>query len=200
MGIRNTIRAFQLPNLRTMFTVVFLYTLGFSFFTQFFPYLLVQKFAFNQSQIGDLFGYVGLMIAITQGLITGVVAKRVSPETTLKISFFALAILLYGLVMVNTSAMLYVMLTILPIVNGLTWPTSSALVSNLAGKESQGEVLGINQSLQSLGQALPPVISGLIATISADLPLIAASVVTLAAWTVFMVFYRKTEQTKFHEV
>lgn len=66
-GIKNIRKAFEIKKMRTIFAVIFLLTVGFNFFTQFFQVFLVGKFQFNQSQIGDLFAYMGIWIAVAQG-------------------------------------------------------------------------------------------------------------------------------------
>ena len=74
-GFRNIARVFQLTNMRTMFTVIFFLTFGFSFFTQFFQVFLIQKFSFSTKMIGNLFAYMGIWIALSQGGIARPLAK-----------------------------------------------------------------------------------------------------------------------------
>ncbi len=66
-GFQNIGKAFKLKHLRTIFLVVFLLTLGFNFFTQFFQVFLINKFNFSISNIADMFAYIGIWIVIAQG-------------------------------------------------------------------------------------------------------------------------------------
>ena len=50
-----------------------------------------------------------------------------------------------------------------------------------------GLLLGINQSITSLGQAIPPVIAGVITSININLPIAVGAVATLLAWAMFIV-------------
>jgi DHA1 family tetracycline resistance protein-like MFS transporter len=93
-GFRNIGRAFTLPKARTIFLVVFLLAFGFNFFTQFFQAFLIQKFQFTQSHIGDIFAYIGLWSAITQGLINRPLTKRLEPPVILSYSALLLAVAL----------------------------------------------------------------------------------------------------------
>jgi len=68
-GFRNIATSFRTPHLRTIFIVVLLIGLGFSFFTQFFSVFLFQKFSYTEKSIGLLYGWVGIWLVITQGLI-----------------------------------------------------------------------------------------------------------------------------------
>ena len=62
-GFQNSAKAFKHPQLRNIFLVVFLFTFGFAFFTQFFQVFLIKKFTYDQSDIGLLFGFIGINIA-----------------------------------------------------------------------------------------------------------------------------------------
>jgi len=199
-GFKNIEKAFHLPDLRAIFLVIFLITFGFTFFTQFFSVYLIERFNFTQGNIGDLFAYIGIWIAIAQGVVMRPVSSRFSPEAILKFSILALAIILLIMLVPQDPIYLYVIIPFMAIVNGLTFPTYTAIVSNLSGKESQGEIMGINQSIQSLGMAIPPLIAGVIAAMDITFPLIAASGITFIAWIIFVLFYRKKKPEIFHEV
>jgi len=199
-GFRNIGKAFSMPNLRTIFVVIFLITFGFNFFTQFFQVYLIEKFSFTQSQIGDVFAYIGLWIAIAQGVVVRPVSARFKPEAILAFSILALSVILIVLLIPTDPFYIYLILPLMAIVNGLTFPTYTAIVSNLSGRESQGEIMGINQSIQSLGMAIPPIIAGLIAAIDIGLTLVVAGAITFIAWLVFVLFFGKTKKEVFHEV
>lgn len=151
-GFHNIAKAFTIPNLRTMFIVVFFLTLGFNFFTQFFQVFLYDKFSFTQSGIGDLFAYIGIWIALAQGFIIRPLSRRFSPTQIFSYSALMLGIALSVLLLPDKAVYLYMVLPFVAVANGLTQPNMTAIISGLSTKESQGEVLGINQSIQSLGQ------------------------------------------------
>ena len=73
--------------------------------------------------------------------------------------------------------------------NGLTQANITALVSRSAAQSTQGEILGINSSVQSLAMAIPPIISGYIA--AAFLPeasILVSAIVIFLGWLVFLRF------------
>ncbi|MDO8469201.1 MAG: MFS transporter [Candidatus Peribacter sp.] len=199
-GFRNIRRAFQFPHLRTILFVSFLLVLGFNFFTQFFQVMLIERFNFTQSDIGNLYAYMGLWIAITQGLINRPLSRRFSSEQIVSVSAFTLAASLPFLLLPERVAFIYLVFPFIAVSNGLTHPNATAIVSNLAGPESQGEVLGINQSLQALAMALPPIIAGVIATLHPGLPTIVGSGLIFLAWMLFVFVFRKRSTQVFHEV
>lgn len=199
-GIRNIVHAFAMPKLRTIFVVVLLLTIGFNFFTQFYQDYLIVKFNFDQSDIGYLFGFVGLWIAFTQGVLIRPAVKRYAPHHILAVSVLGLSIVLPALLLPNTVLMVYFVNPFVSIFQGFTLPNLNAVISNLAGRESQGEVLGISQSMQSVGMTIPPLLAGLAANIDVHLPLLIAGGVTFFAWLIFISTFGKMPREKFHEV
>lgn len=196
-GFRNIRRAFRMEHLRTILLVSFLLVLGFNFFTQFFQILLIERFQFTQGDIGDLYAYMGLWIAITQGLINRPLSRRFSSQQIVSVSAFTLACVLPLLLLPERAGFIYVIFPFIAMSNGLTHPNVTAIVSNLAGKESQGEVLGINQSLQSLGMALPPLIAGFVASLHPGLPTLVGSGLIFLAWMFFVFMFKRRSHALF---
>lgn len=199
-GVRNVVAAMKLSNLRTVFIVMFLLTLGFNFFAQFFQIFLIEKYSFTTSQIGNIFGYIGMWIAITQGVVTGPVARRFSAHKVLSFSILGLACIFPILLIPNDPWWLYIFLPFIALFQGLTQPNATTIISELADADSQGEIMGINQSVQSLGQTLPPVIAGIVSALHPSFPIVTASVITLVAWLVFTVAFFGKKKEVFHEV
>lgn len=199
-GFRNLRRAFSFEHLRTMFIVVFLINFGFSFFTQFFQVSLIERFAYTQADIGKVFAYLGLWIAITQGIIMRPLSKRVQPPKVLRWSLVLLAVALPVLLVPVNAAWLYAILPFIAIFNGLSYPNSNAIVSNLSAKDSQGEILGINQSIQALAQALPPMIAGFIVALHPSYPTLIGSACIFGAWLIFIKFYSSRKEELFKEI
>lgn len=189
-GFINIYNAFTRPKLLSIFIVVFLMTFGFSIFTQFLQVYLIQKFNYNQSDIGDYFGYIGICIAITQGFITRFLSKRMQPSTAVTIFTLTLSIALILILWPQQSMYLYLISPFVAISQGILSPNLQTIVSNSGGPEEQGEILGINLSIQSLAQAIPPIVAGFIVSINMNLPIILASAFTFASWLFFVVVYK----------
>ncbi|MFY9900977.1 MAG: MFS transporter [Trichococcus sp.] len=191
-GIKNIRKAFEIKEMRTIFAVIFLLTVGFNFFTQFFQVFLVGKFQFNQSQIGDLFAFMGIWIAVAQGAFLRPLSKRFSPMKILSVSSILLAATFPFLLLPDQAGWIYVIIPFIAIFQGLTQPNSTAIVSSMSDRSSQGEILGINQSIVSLAQALPPILAAFLTTININLPTLFAAGSTLAAWIVFVFVFKRS--------
>ena len=129
-----------------------------------------------------------MWIAFTQGVLARLVAPRFQPRQVLLLALLLLGLTFPLLLLPERPWGLYVVLPFIAIFNGLIQPNATAVISDLSDPRSQGEILGINQSVQSLAFAVPPVVSGLVVNISLDLPIILAALSCLAAWAVFLVF------------
>ncbi len=205
-GFSNIAKAFSMPATRTMFTVIFLVTLGFSFFTQFFQVYLVDRFGFSESQIGDTFAVIGVWIVITQAFLLRLVGSRYSSAQVLRIALLGLALAIPALLLPSAPMMLMWSLPFVAIANGFVNPNTSAMISQLADPKSQGEILGIQSSVQALAQMLPPVIAGMVIVYDIRLPMLISGTIIFLAWLVFLAGVRHSgggeslHRESFHEV
>lgn len=190
-GFKNLGKAVSHPQMRSIFIIVFLLTIGFNFFTQFFQVFLISKFSFSQSQIGDLFAYMGLWIAVAQGAFLRPLSKKFSSHTILSFSIILLAITFPLLLLPDKAIWIYVIIPFIAIFQGLTQPNTTAIVSGLSDSKSQGEILGMNQSIASLAQAIPPIVAGFLTAIDINLPTLFAAGSTLLAWFVFKFLFKQ---------
>lgn len=189
-SIHNIITAMSYPGLRVVFPSIFLFWAGFSFFQTFFQVLLIQKLHFNQNNIGDFFAYVGIWIALVQAVVTPLLAKRLKPYQVLRFSFIGSGLTLFMYLMATGTTDLLWITPIFALFLGNSMANSIALVSISADEHIQGEVLGINASVQSLAQAIPAAMSGYLASISINTPIIAGGLTVLAGGFLFLAIYR----------
>lgn len=196
-GIRNIKKGFKLKNIRVMMIVIFTVALGFSFYTQFAQVYLIKTFGLGLAEIGKIFAYIGIWVAIAQGVINQPIALRFKPEKIVRISMFAMSIAVALTLIPTEVKYLYFVIPFIAISQGVSNPNNIAIVSNLTKADSQGEMLGINLSLQALAQAIPPMISGFIAIIDPGLPIVVSSSVILVAWLIFIAFFDHKKQQKF---
>lgn len=193
-GFRNIGKSFSDPRLRGIFGVVLLLSLGFTFFAQFFAVLLIGKFDYTERNIGLLFGWIGVWLTLTQGVTVRLLSRRFASESILRYSIVLLSAALAALLLPGQGWVFFVLNPFVAIFQGITSPNLTSVVSNQAGKERQGEILGINQSMQSLGQAIPPIIAGYINAIDQSLPIITAAVLTFAGWALYMWVFKSGQR------
>lgn len=178
------------PSLRVVFAANFLFWGGFTFFTTFFQILLIEKLGFKQANIGDFFAYIGIWIVISQGVLTPLLAKFKN-STILRFSFLGLGFALLLQLFPNNTAQLLMVAPFIAIFNGLNIANATSLISSSVGPEIQGEVLGIDGSIQALAGAIPAIISGYVATLGIYMPVLVGGFTIIVGGLIFNIFYRE---------
>lgn len=187
--------AFSMRTMRALFASVFLYSSGFGFFVTFLGVFLVARFGYTQGDIGNYFAFVGICIVISQGLVVRALSGKVAEAKILRFSMIGTGLAILLAVSAHAPWVLFLAAIPMAVANGLTLANSTSLVSRSAGAEIQGEILGINSSLQALSQLFAPLIAGGIASaISPAAPLYLAAAVCAGAGIFFIATFRKTEK------
>lgn len=115
------------------------------------------RFGWGPRQIGFAFMAIGVTGAVGQGLVTGALARR----------FGAARVLCAGLVLVGVGMLAQMLSPTWPVAMAgfftvsfgqcLTFPNISALISQAAPPDRQGEVLGLNMSANCLARMGGPI-------------------------------------------
>ena len=185
-GIRNIRKAFSSPNLRGVFQVSLFLSLGFSFFTQFFAVYLMQRFGLLEKDVGLIFAWVGIWLVFTQGVTVRQLSKKVSSQQVLKYSILLLSISVPLILLVDTP---WAVLWINPLIatfQGITSPNLTSVVSAQASAREQGEILGMNQSMISVGQMVPPLIAGYLNSLNGAFPILAGGITIFIGWIAYI--------------
>jgi len=158
-------KGLQMENLKKLFAANFFYFSGFAFFTTFLSVILVERFSFTQLDIGNTFLLIGLVIMFTQLVLIPRLFPRFSEEDLMPITLMltGLAVLAMG---VQSDLVLFLLFaSMFAMMNGITNISLETLVSRNASEDDQGLALGTNQSLRSLANAGPSMLSGVAAAL-----------------------------------
>ena len=190
-SIKNIIKAYNMKKLRIPFITVFLFQSGFTFFTTFFSVFLITKFSFTQSNTGNFFAYLGIWLVLTQAFIIRLAANRFSEYKILRFSLIFMGIFAIMYLVPSVWWGLLIVAPFFAISNGLTQANITGLISRSVGPQVQGEVLGINASIQALANSIPAMLSGFIAaSLTPSSPVIVAAAVLILSGIIFITFYR----------
>jgi DHA1 family tetracycline resistance protein-like MFS transporter len=188
-GFRNLAYSFRMPNLRLIFTVVLLLALGFTFFTQYFSVYLIEDFQFSEKDIGFIFGWVGIWLVLTQGILVRWLAPRFASKRILPFSILALALAVAAVLLPTAGWQLYLTAPLVAIAQGVTAPNLNTVVSQQARPDQQGEILGINQSMQSLGNLLPPLIGSYLLIYGSTVVILTGAGLIFLGWLVYVFLF-----------
>ena len=198
-SVRNVISGFASPRIRVPLAAAFLWGGGFTFFTTFFGVYLRNKFFFTQSQTGDYFAIVGIFIALTQGAVVGVIAKKLPDHRVLRFSILFNGLAMLGYVAATSKLTLYLFIPVLALFQGLTQANISSLISRSAEPGKQGEVMGVYSSVSSLAQVPASALVGYITSgIGSNTPLVVSSILIILSAAVFVTLFRPRYLTDAH--
>jgi len=159
---KNIHEALRTKKIKTIYSLYFLFLFGWTILLQFTPVLMVKQFHYSNSNIGDLALFMGLCWALGSGVVNKILLHFFSSEKVLEGSFLGFTLLSVCMVF---PMQLYAVLSIVGgciILAGVAWPLCTSLISSSAPNESQGKVLGISQSVQSLATTAAPIVGGLV--------------------------------------
>lgn len=186
-SLKNIAHALRLQKVRPLFITNFIFQTGFTFYVTFSSVFLLTRFGFTEGMLGNYFAYVGIWIVFTQGVLTRYASKKFSETTILKNSLIAAGLCVIAIVMAPRAEILYFIIPFYAAAIGLTNANITALISRSAGPSIQGEVLGLNGSLNALAMTMPPLISGVIAASTEPfIPLLIAAIIMIGAGLYFI--------------
>ena len=173
------------PVLVLLLALYFIVTAAFSSFETTFALFSAARFGFTSTSIGFLFAFIGLVLAVIQGLLVHKVVQRVGEARLIPAAIFCIA-LGVGLVPFAWSVpTLLVALGVLAVGMGFNNPALSSMVSRLSDPNDQGGILGLASSLASLGRVVGPAMGGfLYDSYGMTTPYLSASGLMLVAFAV----------------
>jgi MFS family permease len=158
---------FARPALRPLLLQFLFFMLSFSTFISGFALFAERRFEWNgrpfgPREIGYVFGFVGFLGIILQGLLIGWLVKRFG-EVSLAAAGFAALVLGYLTLGIATAVSLLVIVAVVSgFGNGVLRPSLTSLITHQAGQHEQGIVLGITQSLSSIAAIAAPIVAGML--------------------------------------
>jgi MFS family permease len=158
---------FARPGLRERLLQFLYFVLAFSTFISGFALFAERRFVWNghpfgPREIGLLFGYFGFLGIILQGGFLGRLIKKFGEPTLVGVGFLSLAIGHVLLGLTGSVVLLVLASTAAAFGSGVIRPTLTSLISQHAGSEEQGVVLGLTQSLMSITAIVMPIVAGVL--------------------------------------
>jgi MFS family permease len=122
-----------------------------------FALLSEHRYGLTHGQVGRVFGFIGIIIAIVQGGLIGPLTRRFGERRLLVFGLVAMGVAFVALPFAPGLWGLLVATVPLAAGNALANPSMSSMLSRSARPEDQGGTLGIGQSASALGRVLGPV-------------------------------------------
>jgi MFS family permease len=156
-----------------------------------FPLYLFRRFEATTLDVGILFAWIGVFIAITQGLVVGRLARFMSEGSMVVIGLAITAAGLLGISWASSMAGVYVVGPIVAIGNGLSFPSFTSLYSQTCEARDAGELLGQGNAMGVTGRVVGAVCAGLVMDrFGLAMPFLVSGAVMLSGAVIFVVAYR----------
>jgi multidrug resistance protein len=181
---QNLKNAINNPAIGILFIIFFMITLSFANLETMFALFTERKYGFDATTNGYLFTLVGIISALTQGMLIGPLVKKFGEQKLITTSIFLLGT---GFILFPLANSIYAFLPVVALIAfsiGVHNPSVITLISKNTPPEKQGGILGLNQSLGSLARVLGPVWGGFFFDrISIGFPFISAGIL------IFLIFF-----------
>jgi DHA1 family multidrug resistance protein-like MFS transporter len=181
-GIRPRARARELRQtlagpLGVLFFMAFLVSFGLTNFQGIFGYYALKKFGYGTEEVGWILTVVGIVAALTQGVLTGPLTRRWGEAVVIKATLLFSAVGFGLLLAADSLATVLLTTALFTLPNALLRPAVISLTSKHADEAQQGIVMGLNNSFTSLGRVLGPIWAGLAFDLNPSLPYLSGAVV-----------------------
>jgi DHA1 family tetracycline resistance protein-like MFS transporter len=144
------------PVVLLMLGALFLWQLAHQVLPSTWSFYTISKFHWTAAQVGYSLVFVGTLMAIAQGLLTGVLIPWLGGERRAALAGMASAVVAYvGYAVVTEGWMMYVV-ALTTFVFALTYPSVQALTSQQIPADAQGELQGAVACLYSLSSIIGP--------------------------------------------
>lgn len=139
-----------------------LYGLAFVQMEAIYSLFIGHVYHLTQSQIANLFVFVGVVVAISQGALVGPLSKAIGNMNLLILGCILLAISYVLIYHATTIPMMLISSAGIALAAGAINPTLVVIVSRYVDQDKQGLTQGIVQSASSLSRVVGPLIAGVL--------------------------------------
>lgn len=144
--------------------------------------LTEDRLGYGIKETGKLFGFIGIVMAITQGMLIKKTLTRFGEKKILIAGPLIAASALLLTAFITTTPQIMVTMALLAIGSGLSNPAILGAISKVTSAKEQGETLGVTHSFSSLARIIGPSCGGyLFSRLNPIAPYITAGVVMFFA-------------------
>lgn len=172
---------FQSTVIRGLILVIFIYTFGFFLFVNSFPLFAEKQIGAIPQQVSFYMSWLGILRVLFQSFLINPIIKRLNENKALAIGVFAMILAMVLLIFSTSYLIVYLPFFFLAFGTGIGRPILVSKLTNTVKREETGSLLGVNNSLTSIGQIITPILGGIMLQFfpSQILPIISAAIFTL---------------------
>lgn len=146
----------QYPVVLALAGVLFAWMLGHQVLPSTWAFYTKEKFNWSSTEVGLSLAYAGVLMALVQAVLTRVIVPRLGERAAVLVGFTSAALGYVGYAFATHGWMMYAVMVV-GMLQGLTFPSLNALMSQQIPKNAQGELQGAVASIFSLTTIIGPV-------------------------------------------
>jgi multidrug resistance protein len=158
--LRTLFEALRHPSIGLLLTMYFVVTFAFSNMEATFGLLNEHRYGLSARQTGYLFTFIGLLMSLMQGVLVGRFVKLWGERWCIVLGTFTMIFGLGLLPFAPNIALYCGIIALLSFGTGINNPSIAGLLSRSSHVEEQGGIMGIAQSMASLGRIIGPIWGG----------------------------------------
>lgn len=161
-SLRNLQEAFQRPQVGPLLSTRFFFSLAFAIFQTVFPLYALKRLGLQVNQTAFILTYVGVLVALVQGVIIGRLSARYKERQLILVST---AIMTVGLVAwALTPSVIVLLIVLIPIAfsGGVLNTVVNSALTKAVSVEEVGGILGLSAALESGTRVLSPTLGGVL--------------------------------------
>jgi len=172
---------FKSALIRGVILVIFIYNFGFFLFVNSFPLFAEKQIGAIPQQVSFYMSWLGILRVIFQSVLINPIIKKLNENRALAIGIFAMILAMVLLTFSNSYWIVYLPFFFLAFGTGVGRPILVSKLTNTVKREETGSLLGVNNSLTSIGQIVTPILGGIMLQFfpAQILPIISAVIFTL---------------------
>lgn len=175
---------------RMLFTVRVLFSIGFVAYVSIFIFHAIHFFHLNELQSAKLMLFTGSFLIVNQLFAVKWVVARFGESKTFSIGQALMMLSLIAVSAAHTVAVFICFYYVLNLGISLSMATFKSLILKSVSEKQRGEIMGIEESLVALVQAIVPIVSGLLYAVVGAASFAVFSVLNIF---VFIVIYRHSK-------
>jgi len=165
----------------SLLVMAFLVSFALTSFYGIFGLYALQKFGYGPERVGGILMVVGLVSAVAQGILTGLLIRRWGEASVIKVMLLATALGFIAISLANGLMTFLLAIGLFTLGTALLSPAVSALTSKRATLE-QGITMGLSNAFMSLGRIAGPALAGFSFDINLEYPNLIGAGVMLAGF------------------
>ncbi len=161
-NLSNLRQAFRRPQVGPLLSTRFFFSLAFAIFQTVFPLYALNRLDLQANQTAYVLTYVGILVALVQGVAIGQLTKRFDERHLIIVSSVVMTFALVAWALTPSVIILLIVLIPLAFSGGIMNTVVNSALTKVVRVEEVGGILGLSAALESATRVLSPTVGGIL--------------------------------------